>query len=81
MTGQDGGQQSTCFRLTEHLVVSTKGLRIYARNQQLIFRGKSSAYKSFLDVEDEEGAMTLLAIAKLISSPSILSTANQGYGG
>ena len=44
-------------------------------------RGKSSAYVLFTNVEDEEGEPVLLASGKLISSPSILLTANQEYGG
>ena len=43
-------------------------------------RGKSSAYKPLRDVEDEEGELILLVPTKLKTTPSILSTTNQGYG-
>ena len=43
-------------------------------------RGKSSVFKGLGNVEDEEGDTILLDTGKLISSPSILSTTNQGYG-
>ena len=43
-------------------------------------RGKSSVFKGNRDVEDEEGDETLLATAKLLSSPSILFTTNQDHG-
>ena len=43
-------------------------------------RGKSSAYKLFGYVEDEEGEVTLLATAKLKTTPSILLTTNQVHG-
>ena len=45
------------------------------------YRGKSSAFILIRDVEDEEVESILLALGKLVSSPSILLTANQGYEG
>ena len=40
---------------------------------------KSSAYKPLGDVEDEEGETILLVTTKLKSTPSILSSTNQGH--
>ena len=51
---------------------------MYRGSQELIFRGKSSAYKGFQDVDDEEGDMSSLANGKLKTTPSILLSTNQG---
>ena len=48
------------------------------RNQNSSLQGKSTAYKAFCNVEDEEGAMTPLDTEKLKTTPSILLTTNQG---
>ena len=70
------GIEPIVFQESEHKMMTPRGLSI--REPDSLSAGQIPVFKGFHDVEDEEGTMILLDVAKLKTTPSILLTTNQG---